>query len=390
MYPTATIYTPRFWLLCSSNFLFSASFQMIIPELPDLLTQIGGAKYIGYIIALFTLTAGLARPFSGKLSDTVGRVPLMIIGSLACFVCSALYPFVSVVSAFLLLRFFHGFSTGTKPTATAAYIADIVPIDKRGEASSALGIFASIGFSIGPALGSWISNQFGINLMFYFSSFLALLSILILFNLEETLVNRQKFTLSLLKINKDDIFEKRVLPVAIVMLLMSFPSGAILTLTPAQSQILGFENKGVYFVLYTSSALLMRILFKRIMDKYPRVTILYYTNIPLIISMLLLAVYPTAVTFVLSALLIGAAYGFTAPTLTAWCIDLSLPEFRGRAMATMYIALELGIGLGAWFAGYIYQGIAANMIIAYSAATAALLSCSGYLYWYKGQISLVK
>lgn len=384
----SSIYTPRFWLLCWSNFLFSASFQMIIPELPDFLTQIGGAKYIGYIIALFTLTAGLARPFSGKLSDTVGRVPLMIIGSLACFVCSALYPFVSVVSAFLLLRFFHGFSTGTKPTATAAYIADIVPIDKRGEASSALGIFTSIGFSIGPALGSWISNQFGINLMFYCSSFLALLSILILFNLEETLVN-QKFTFSLLKINKDDIFEKRVLPVAIVMFLMCFPSGAILTLTPAQSQILGFDNKGLYFVLYTSSALLMRIFFKRIMDKYPRVTILYYANIPLIISMLLLATCPTPFTFVLSALLIGAAYGFTAPTLTAWCIDLSHQEFRGRAMATMYIALELGIGLGAWFAGYIYQGIADNMMIAYSVSTAALLGCSVYLYWYKTKTALL-
>jgi hypothetical protein len=56
-----SIYTPQFWLLCVSNFLFSASFQMMIPELPDYLKSMGGKEYIGYIIALFTLTAGFAK-----------------------------------------------------------------------------------------------------------------------------------------------------------------------------------------------------------------------------------------------------------------------------------------------------------------------------------------
>ena len=49
------LYTLQFGLLCASNFLFSASFQMLIPELPDHLTDLGGADYKGYIIALFTL-----------------------------------------------------------------------------------------------------------------------------------------------------------------------------------------------------------------------------------------------------------------------------------------------------------------------------------------------
>ena len=105
----------QFGLLCVSNFLFSASFSMMIPELPAYLTQLGGAEYKGLIIALFTLMAGISRPFSGKLTDTIGRVPVMIFGSLVCVVCSLLYPVLTSVSGFLLLRFFHGFSTGFKP-----------------------------------------------------------------------------------------------------------------------------------------------------------------------------------------------------------------------------------------------------------------------------------
>ena len=65
---------------------------MLIPELPAYLSAMGGANYKGLIIALFTLTAGLSRPFSGKLTDTIGRVPVMAVGSLVCFVCGFLYP----------------------------------------------------------------------------------------------------------------------------------------------------------------------------------------------------------------------------------------------------------------------------------------------------------
>ncbi|MCV5754137.1 hypothetical protein OFN51_35620, partial [Escherichia coli] len=59
----------QFGLLIFSNFLFSASFSMMIPELPGYLTSLGGAEYKGLIISLFTLMAGISRPFSGKLTD---------------------------------------------------------------------------------------------------------------------------------------------------------------------------------------------------------------------------------------------------------------------------------------------------------------------------------
>jgi MFS family permease len=127
-------YSLGFWLMCLSSFLFFMSFNLLLPELPDHLTRLGGGEYKGFIIALFTLTAGLSRPFSGKLADTVGRIPVMVFGSLVCFVCGFFYPFALTVAGFMGLRLLHGFSTGFKPTGTAAFIADIVPMERRGEA----------------------------------------------------------------------------------------------------------------------------------------------------------------------------------------------------------------------------------------------------------------
>src|SRR5690606_267688 len=110
------IYTTQFWLVCSSSLLFFASFNMIIPELPAYLSSLGGEEYKGLIISLFTLTALLSRPFSGRLADKLGRVPVMMVGSGVCFVISLCYPILTSVSGFLFLRLVHGFSTGFTPT----------------------------------------------------------------------------------------------------------------------------------------------------------------------------------------------------------------------------------------------------------------------------------
>jgi MFS family permease len=185
------IFTTQFWLLGLSSFLFSSSFNMLIPELPGYLSSMGGAEYKGAIIGLFTLTAGLSRPFSGRLTDRVGRVPVMAFGSIVCFICGFLYPIFTTVMPFLLLRLVHGFSTGFKPTGTAAYVADIVPANRRGEAMGIHGMCMGVGSAFGPAVGSMISMTFSLNALFYTSSLFAFLSIAILLNMKETLKEKQ-------------------------------------------------------------------------------------------------------------------------------------------------------------------------------------------------------
>lgn len=241
-----SIYTLPFVLLCLSSMLFSTSFNMLIPELPDYLSSSGGAEYKGLIIALFTLTAGIARPFSGKLTDTVGRVPVMAIGSLVCVICGILYPILSSVSGFLLLRLIHGFSTGFKPTATAAYIADIIPQERWGEALGMHGLAFSLGMAIGPAIGSSITRFTSINGLFYTSSAIALISVVILLNMRETLTTVRPWSGSLLRISRHDIIDLRVFPAALVTVLYYLTYGVILTLIPDWTGHMGSCQQGAF------------------------------------------------------------------------------------------------------------------------------------------------
>ncbi|MEI6265989.1 MAG: MFS transporter [Sphingobacteriia bacterium] len=365
--PTATTpyFTFQFALLCLSNFLFATSFNMMIPELPGYLTSLGGAQYKGLIIALFTLMAGISRPFSGKLTDTVGRVPVMIFGSLVCVVCSLLYPLLTSVAGFLFLRFLHGFSTGFKPTATSAYGADVVHESRRGEALGALSIGYTLGSSAGPMIGSYLVDFFSYNVMFYVSAGFALASVGILYNVKETLKDPQPFKLELLTIKRTEIFEKTALRPAIITLLLCFSIGTVLTIAPDLSEHLGLHNKGLFFAFFTIASLLIRVVAAKVSDRFGRVPVLLVSSFVLVIALIVLAFSNSVLLMMIGSVIYGLSWGINSPALSAWTVDLCAPENRGKAIASMYIALEIGIGTGAIFSAWIYNNNADHFTYAF-------------------------
>lgn len=374
-------YSRGFWLMCLSSFLFFASFNLLLPELPGHLTRLGGGEYKGFIIALFTLTAAISRPFSGKLADTVGRIPVMVVGSLVCVLCGLAYPWALTVSSFLLLRLLHGFSTGFKPTGTAAFIADIVPANRRGEAMGILGMTGGLGMAVGPWFGTQVVEHFSLDALFYTSAGLALVSVLVQGTLTETLplAQRQRFSLSLLKLDvRREILEPRVAAPALATLLCLFPYGAIVTVVPDQSQALGL-SKGLFFIYYTAASLAMRLVFGKASDTYGRVPVLRWSVGVLALGLAVLVWAPSAAWFLVGATVFGIGTGLNSPTLYAWTVDLSDPARRGRGVATMYIALEVGIGLGALAAGWIFHNQPARLPWVHALSLASVLLGLAYL-----------
>ncbi len=373
-------FTGNFFVLCLSSFLFFASFNMIIPELPSYLSSLGGEDYKGLIISLFTLTAGLSRPFSGKLADKIGRIPVMVFGAVVCFIVSLLYPVITSVVGFLLLRFVHGFSTGFTPTGTSAFVADIVPFNRRGEAMGIQSLFGSLGMAAGPAFGGYIAATYGINPLFYASAITSVLSILIILKLKETLVERETLGLHHFKLKRHEIIEKRVLPPSLVLFLTVFSFGVILTIIPDYSEFLGIKNKGLFFAVFTLSSLGIRIIAGKASDKYGRIPVMKVATLSMALAMLIIAFSETKLMLLFGGVVFGASVGMNSPTISAWTIDLSLDKFRGRALATMYIALEAGIGIGAITSGFVFANKVENFFLVFTLGTITSLLAFIYLY----------
>jgi MFS family permease len=327
---------------------------MLIPELPAYLTALGGGEHRGLIVSLFTLTALISRPFSGKLADNIGRKPVIILGGTVCMLSSLMYPVLTSVFGFFLLRFVHGFSTGFTPTGQSAYVSDVIPADRRGEAMGLLGMLGSLGMAMGPAIGGIVSREFGLNTMFYLSSVCGFTAAVIVVGMKETLVTKRKFHISMLKIDREDLFEPRVILPCIIMGLAMYAYGAILTLIADMGEHVGIHRKELLFTCFTLTSLAIRLVAGKASDKYGRPPVMVFSCVVIMISMLMIAVSQTQGLLIAGVCLYGLGQGSVSPTLLAWATDLSEEHHKGRALASLYIFMELGIGVGAFASGWLY------------------------------------
>ena len=357
-------------------FFFMTSFNLILPELNNYISILDGADKKGLIITLFTISAAISRPFSGKLADTIGRKKVIYLGIICSFFVMLIYPFSYSVLFFLILRFLHGFSAGFAPTGATALLTDLIPEKSRGHAMGIWGTFISLGIGVGQTLGSWIYLSFGFTILFLIGALFSLIAFILVFWIKETLVNPQEFNFKLLRITWKDVFEPNVLPAAFVMLLSAMCSGMIFVLTPDLSTYLGISNKGFFFGIYVIATILIRLLTSSLSDRIGREKTLLIGCFILVISMLLVGTSNSIVSYIFAAIIFGIATGITSPTMFAWTADLSHEDRRGVGAGTMFIALEFGIMFGALLTLVSYDSTKSTIFITFLiGAIMATIAC---------------
>lgn len=136
-------------------------FGIVIPILPFLAPQLGADKLdIALIVSIYALFAGLFAPFWGRLSDRLGRKPVIMI----CLAGGALsYVLLGLATELWMLfavRAFAGMMAGNIGVASAM-IADITPVEERASAMGKIGAAFGLGVVIGPTLGGLLAGDDG-------------------------------------------------------------------------------------------------------------------------------------------------------------------------------------------------------------------------------------
>ena len=122
-------------------------------------------------------------------------------------------------------------------------------------------------------------------------------------------------------------------------------------MAPDLSDRLQIGNRGIYFTLFTLASICTRFFAGKIADRVGRVPVIKASIFIIILSMLLFSHAVNPMMFYLGSIAFGFGVGIFFPALTAWTIDLGDEQRRGRALATMYISLEIAIGSGALISG---------------------------------------
>lgn len=171
-------------ILFSILFLVMLGFGIIIPVLPFYAEQLGASEDIfGWLMASYSIMQFIFAPLWGKLSDQIGRKPVLLIGIGGYIFTFAMFAFASSLWMLFAARILAGIlSSATLPTAKAI-VADQTGEEERGKGMGILGAGMGLGFIFGPAIGGLLSHYsiLGMNPLstpFLFTSGLAVIPFL--------------------------------------------------------------------------------------------------------------------------------------------------------------------------------------------------------------------
>ncbi|WP_338470176.1 MFS transporter [Niallia sp. XMNu-256] len=181
-------------ILFAVMFLVMAGFGIIIPVLPFYAEEVGASPtQLGLLMAVYSLTQLLFAPMWGRISDRIGRKPVIMAGILGLTFSFFMTGFANELWMLFVARIIGGMlSSANMPTAMA-YVADITSAEDRGKGMGVIGAATGLGFVFGPAIGG-VFSKFSLSTPFFVAGSLSLLTFFLVWILLKESLTTEKRT----------------------------------------------------------------------------------------------------------------------------------------------------------------------------------------------------
>jgi len=151
---------PSVFIIFLTVFIDLIGFGIVLPLLPIYSKTFGASGWqIGILMASYSVMQFLFSPVWGRLSDRIGRRPVLLVSTAGAAVSYSVFALGSGLTGqvalvvLLISRMFAGIC-GANITVAQAYIADITPAEDRSRRMGLIGMAFGLGFIFGPALSS--------------------------------------------------------------------------------------------------------------------------------------------------------------------------------------------------------------------------------------------
>lgn len=174
-------------------------FGLILPLLPFYAESFGAnAVLVGFLVADYAFFQLIGAPILGRLSDRLGRRPVLLISIAGNLIGFILLGFATNLPMLFIARALSGL-TGGNISVAQAYISDVTDSSNRAKGLGLIGAAFGLGFIIGPALGG-ILSQWGYNIPAFVAAGVVLVNLLlVIFWLPESLTPEKRLSLSINK-----------------------------------------------------------------------------------------------------------------------------------------------------------------------------------------------
>ncbi|MDY6450392.1 MFS transporter [Acinetobacter faecalis] len=351
----------RLWnksfILCLFNnlFLFTYYFALLAVLPIYIMKDLGGTiEQAGLALTLFLVSSIAIRPFSGLISQKLGK-KLTFRGSELFFVLFALsYLWIDSMWTLLLVRFLHGFWFSILTTVTVPVANDFIPEHRKGEGMGYFVMSTNLGVVIGPLIALTVIQFASFNTLFALLSVLMAVGFIfcLMLKIPEQQPEVKQIEEKNTKLTLHDIIETKVIPVGLVALLTALTYSSILSFITAYSESKNlFEYASIFFIVFAVSMIVVRPFVGKMFDRKGPSAVMYPSFIFFAIGMVLVSFVNNQWTLWLSAVFIGIGYGTLFPCLQTVAIQTVPKNRMGHAISTFFTLFDIGLAVGSIIMG---------------------------------------
>jgi DHA1 family tetracycline resistance protein-like MFS transporter len=131
---------------------------IILPLLPFYAEKFGASpSVVGLLVSTYALCQLIAGPMLGRMSDHMGRRPLLLVSQMGTFIGFMILAYANALWLIFFSRVIDGLTAGNLSLAQA-YISDVTKPEDRAKSFALIGIAFGMGFLIGPGISGYLSQ----------------------------------------------------------------------------------------------------------------------------------------------------------------------------------------------------------------------------------------
>ncbi len=310
-----------------------------------------GVMASSYLVAQMVLQLPM-----GTLSDRVGRVGPLAIGLFVEALATIGFTYADSTPSFILLRVGQGVGVAILYPSFRALIADITPIDKRGQAYAVVGAAFSGGMLFGPPIGGVVATLVGIDWLYMTAGVLEVVVAIGTFLYMMPLVPQRRAVHEGAKIPFRELISRPLAGAFILGFAAQFQFGLFSGIWSIFLKDLGASNFqiGLSFSTFSVTFMLLSPLSGRLADHPERWRRLLFANLffgGLIALYGLIEVVPF---ILLLGLVEGAVVSFIQPATDAYLASVADPRVQGRVQGAFVTIGMAGAAISALLGSVLY------------------------------------
>lgn len=337
----ARLLTRSFVLLGVADLAYFTAVGIAVHTLPLYTTGPIGSDEAGAGLAFgaFGVTALLCRPYAGRLSDSRGRILLMIFGSVLAGVGMLLIPLASSLEALVAIRLLQGVAEAAFFVGSFALLADIAPPERMGEAISYNSLGLYLGLAFGPPVGEALLSHWGYGVAWTGAAALCTVAVGLTLLIVEPPRDRSID-------GHGKLIHRPGIPASLGFFASLAAIGGFLAFASLHSADVGMENTSLALLVYGLVVVICRIAFARLPDRVPSLPLGMASLVAIAVGLVVMALWLTPVGLMVGVVVTAIGVTFSTPAFFSAIFATASPSERGAAAGTASAFIDLGLGFG--------------------------------------------